>query len=440
MNEVTVSTGYECRGAFLDYHSRNKRFAALVCHRRAGKTVAAINDLIDDCLRCARAAPRVAYIAPLHKQAKEIAWDYAKQYTRDIPGATPNESELRIDLPNGGRFRLYGADNPDALRGIYLDAVVIDEPAQMKPSAWQEVIRPALADRQGRATFIGTPKGRDWFYEIFRNAERDPEWFTLTLPASRSGLLPQSEIDAMTRDMSPSQIAQELECNFESSSHAQFISTSDVEQAMARKAVEAAYRHAPRVLGVDIARHGDDSSCIVRRQGINLDAPVRYRVTDLMQMAGHVVEHIEEWKPDAVFIDATGIGWGVVDRLRQVGFGKLIYAIQTGEKANEENRYFNRRAELWGRMRDWIKEAGCLPNDDSLARDLTAPEYDFDARNRVQLEKKEDMKSRDLPSPDSADALALTFYATIAPRNKDDRPEFLKRAFRTGRVRSPMAA
>jgi hypothetical protein len=156
------------------------------------------------------------------------------------------------------------------------------------------------------------------------------------------------------------------------------------------------------------------------------------------------VELIETWRPDAVFIDATGMGWGVVDRLRQLNYGRLIYAVQTGEKADDENRYFNRRAELWGKTRDWLSEAGCLPQDDALARDLAAPEYEFDARNRLRLEKKEDMKARGMPSPDAADALALTFHAQPAMRTKTDEPEWHAklRALKNNKrkTKSPMLA
>jgi len=440
-NPEPVETGYVCRDAFRPYHMRTQRFAAMVYHRRAGKTVSAINDLIDDTLRCALPNPRAAYIAPLYRQAKEIAWDYAKRYSQAIPGTRINESELRIDYPNGGRFRLYGADNPDSMRGIYLDAAVMDEPAQMKPMAWAEVIRPALADRRGRCTFIGTPKGRDWFYEMFRNAERDADWYTLTLRASQSGLLPEEEILAMSKVMTPSQIAQELECSFDEQSALQFLSTFDVNQSMLREALPETYAHAPRVLGVDIARHGDDESCIIRRQGIKAHMPDRFRIPDLMSIAGKVVEHIEDYRPDAVFIDATGMGWGVIDRLKQVGYARLIHAVQTGERAQDDNRYYNHRAELWGRMRDWLREAGCMPMDDAMLRDLTAPEYHFDNRNRTALEKKEDMKARGIPSPDSGDALALTFHSSIAPRTQDDTPEWKRKLrARSGGQRHPMTA
>ncbi len=190
----------------------------MVCHRRAGKTVAAVNDLILAAVNAAKAGrhePRTAYIAPLYKQAKAAAWDYLKHYGLSLPCAEVRESELSLELPKGARVRLYGADNPDALRGIYLDEVVLDEYAQMRPQVWSEVIRPALADRQGGATFIGTPMGRNAFAALWERAKDDPAWFTLMLKASESGLIPAEELAAARREMSAEQYAQEFECSFD---------------------------------------------------------------------------------------------------------------------------------------------------------------------------------------------------------------------------------
>jgi len=153
-----VVRGYKPRKAFLPLHMRKERFGCIVAHRRAGKTVASVMDLIDFALRCEKPDPRFAYVAPYYAQAKDVAWTYVKRFAAMIPGATINESELRVDLPNGARIRLYGADNYDRLRRIYLDGVVLDEFADQPPQAWREVIRPALSDRQAWALFIG-----DWW-------------------------------------------------------------------------------------------------------------------------------------------------------------------------------------------------------------------------------------------------------------------------------------
>ena len=187
----------------------------MVAHRRAGKTVSSIVDLIDAALRCQKPNPRFAYLAPYYAQAKDVVWSYLKQYTAPIPGVQANESELRVDLPNGGRIRLYGADNYDRLRGIYLDGVVLDEFADMDPRAWSEVIRPALADRQGWAVFIGTPKGRNAFWEVYERARSADDWFDLRLRASETGIVPESELAAMRSEMSEDEYAREMETSFE---------------------------------------------------------------------------------------------------------------------------------------------------------------------------------------------------------------------------------
>jgi len=156
-------------------HADATRFKVLVCHRRFGKTVYAINDLIRQIMTCPHEAPRGMYCAPWLKQAKSIAWDYLLRFSAPIPGHSVNRGELRIDYPNGGRITLAGADNIDAHRGIYLDSLVLDEFAQMSPRIWGEVFRPTLSDRKGRGVFIGTPKGRtNGFYDMYqRGKERD---------------------------------------------------------------------------------------------------------------------------------------------------------------------------------------------------------------------------------------------------------------------------
>lgn len=220
----TIKLDYTARPQFAPYHLRKQRFACIVAHRRAGKTVACIHDLQDAALRCTKVRPRFAYLAPLMKQAKTVSWDYLKAAAEPLRemGATANEAELRIDYPNGGQVRLYGADNVDALRGIYLDGVVLDEPAQLDPTLWPQVIRPALSDREGWATFIGTPKGRNAFYQIWAGdgkgrvgAKDDPAWFSLMLKASETGLVPKDELESVQRDMTPEEYDQEYECSFE---------------------------------------------------------------------------------------------------------------------------------------------------------------------------------------------------------------------------------
>jgi phage terminase large subunit len=208
---------YAPRSQFDAFHDRTQRFACIVTHRRAGKTVACINDLQRAAIECPRIRPRFAYISPFLKQSKTVSWDYLRSAMAPLRrlGATVHESELRVDYPKGGQVRLYGADNPDALRGIYLDGIVLDEYADMDPRVWSEIIRPALADRAGWAVFIGTPKGRNAFFELWRRAQSEADWFTLMLKASDTGLISESELKLAKRDLSEEQYAQEFECSFE---------------------------------------------------------------------------------------------------------------------------------------------------------------------------------------------------------------------------------
>lgn len=215
IERIRVVIPYTPRSQFIDFHARTQRWACIVAHRRAGKTVACINELVRAALTSTKPDPRFAYLAPYYTQAKDVAWNYLKKFAGVIPGVETNESELRVDFPNGGRVRLYGADNYDRLRGLYLDGVVLDEPADMDPRAWPEVIRPALSDRQGWATFIGTPKGRNAFWEVWDAAGSEPNWFRAMLRASETGLVAQSELEDAKKAMTPEQYEQEYECSFE---------------------------------------------------------------------------------------------------------------------------------------------------------------------------------------------------------------------------------
>jgi phage terminase large subunit len=214
---VQVVIPYSPREIFKPYHASTKRFSALVAHRRAGKTVAPLNKLIKGALTCPLPSPRFAYIAPLFTQAKDIAWSYVKHFTGPIPGAEPNESELRVDLPNGGRVRLYGADNPERLRGLYFDGVVLDEYGSMRPSVWDAIVRPALSDRLGWADFCGTPNGRNHFCEVYESAASDPDWYAAMHKASQTGIIPAAELEAARKAMSEDMYEQEYECSFEAS-------------------------------------------------------------------------------------------------------------------------------------------------------------------------------------------------------------------------------
>ena len=212
---VNVELDYKPREVFLDFHEREQRWAVIVAHRRCGKTVSCINDIIYKALTENKENAIYAYIAPYYSQAKTIAWDYLMRFTEPVR-TKHNIAELWVELINGAKIRLFGADNPDNLRGLGLCGVVLDEYADMKPSTWGAVIRPLLADRQGWAVFIGTPKGHNQFWEIYNKASKDEGWYCRTFRASKTGLLAQSELDDAAKMMTQDQYLQEFECDFES--------------------------------------------------------------------------------------------------------------------------------------------------------------------------------------------------------------------------------
>jgi hypothetical protein len=187
-----------------------------VAHRRAGKTVAFINEAIRGALTCTLPNPRFGYVAPLLSQAKSVAWDYVKHYCAPIPGVKFNETELRADLPNGGRVRLFGADNFDALRGMYFDGVILDEFGDMDPRAWTEVIRPQLSDRNGWAAFAGTPRGKNTFYDLRNRAKAgEGDWSLWELKASETKVLSESELTDARNSMDEAAFLREYECSFD---------------------------------------------------------------------------------------------------------------------------------------------------------------------------------------------------------------------------------
>ena len=258
----------------------------MVAHRRAGKTVACVNELNKAAITATIKDARFAYIAPLYVQAKDIAWTYLKRYALPIPGVVVNESELRIDYPNGARVRLYGADNADRLRGGYLDGVILDEYADMHPAAWGEVIRPMLADRKGWAVFIGTPKGRNDFHRMWDRALKEPNWFTLMLKASESGLLDADELKEARAEMTAEQFAQEFECSFDAAIMGAYYGSEIADAERDGRITEVAYDpslpvHVVFDLGMD-----DPTAIWVFQLG-----PEGIRVIDCYENNGQQISH-----------------------------------------------------------------------------------------------------------------------------------------------------
>jgi len=293
------------------------RFALLLFHRRAGKTVFAVVRLILSALLCARERPRVAYIAPYYGQAKRVAWDYLKHFSSTIPGREVNESELRIDFPqNGSRIQLFGADNPDALRGIYLDDVVLDEPGQMQGRAWREIVRPALSDREGRALFIGTPGGRGFFWELYQQALLDSEWTVRVARASETGIIPDAELAAAKRAMSAAEYETEYECSWSAglrgAYYAKLIEAAELEGRVCRVPYDPQMQV---VTAWDLGMR--DSTAIVFAQ----PHPTQPRIIDYYECEGEGLPHYAKYLQSLPYVYGEHLGPHDLE-VRELGTGR----------------------------------------------------------------------------------------------------------------------
>lgn len=417
---------YKPRHAGLHGQMESRRFFVLVAHRRFGKTVVAINHLIKQALQCRKAQGHFAYVAPFRVQAKAVVWDYLKHYTRVVQGRIINETELAVTLPcpaGVAKVRIFGADNPDSLRGLYYDGVVLDEVAQMKPFTWEEIIQPALADRQGFAVFIGTPKGQNLFSELYHFAVAEQArgseiWGAACYPVDRTNCLKAEEVERLREELSPQAFRQEMLCDFTASSDDRLITTDMVERALNREPDARMARMWPLVIGVDVARFGMDATVFFPRRGPLALSPQVHRKRDNMEVVSLLANYAGEIKPDLICVD-QGQGTGVIDALRSFVSCPVV-EVPFGAQALDNKRYVNRRAEMWTLMRDWLKGGAVLPasHAGALRAELPAPAYGYDAQGRIKLEAKDEIRKRLKHSTDIGDALALTFASPegLTPR------------------------
>mgnify|MGYP003115641309 FL=1 len=423
MRQPLIKLDYTPRTWQRECHIKKQRFSVYALHRRSGKTELAIMELIDKAMKTDKELAMFVYIAPFLRQAKAIAWARLKQKIEPLRRTSVidiNEGELSVRFKhNGAIIRLFGGDNPDALRGMRLDGCVIDEVAQIKNELWSDIVQPALSDRLGWSLFIGTPQGINLFSELYYKAVNEQGWTASRYTVFDTDSLHPDEVTRLKRDMSETSFAREYLCDFSAQGDDQLIALADTEDAAKRIYQQDHVRLFPIILGIDPARFGDDRSVVFRRQGKQAFKPVVYRGIDNMELASRVANLIEEHKPDAVFCDA-GAGSGVIDRLRQLSYD--VIEIPFGGKAMKPEQYINRRTEMWWLMKQWIEEGGAIPNDVALKQELATPIYWYDNVGRRVLEGKDQIKKRlqGAGSPDLADALALTFALPVAKKVAED--------------------
>lgn len=412
----------------LDAH----RFAVIVAHRRFGKTIGMLNHLIKDALNSDRIAPQFAIIGPWANQMEKVAWGPLKYYSHVIEGIKVNETKHYVEFPTkvegaqGARIYVIGANNPDAARGTYWDGVVLDEYADMKPSMWTEIIFPATnnKDREGYCYFIGTPKGQNNFYEIYKHAQKEKDWFSYHSNVMESGIFNAEQIQNIRKEMSDVEFAQEYMCDFGVKAINELFSLEELDMAFERGLKEDDVPwDMPIIQGVDIARYGDDRSVIWKRKGLMAYATPRvYKHLNTMEMADRIAQAMDDNSADMTFIDAGNMGAGAIDRLRQMGY-RALREIPFQAKALDSARYENIRAEMYFKLKEWISAGGALPNEEGLREELAIIQYKFSKTGRLMLTAKEDIKEKLGRSPDLADGLVLTFARNVPLRQLglDDR-------------------
>ena len=423
MKQPLIKLDYTPRTWQRECHLKKQRFSVYALHRRSGKTELAIMELIDKAMKTDKELAMFVYVAPFLRQAKAIAWARLKSKIEPLRRTSVieiNEGELSVRFKhNGAIIRLFGGDNPDAMRGLRLDGIVMDEVAQLKNELWTDIVQPALSDRLGWSIFIGTPSGINLFSELYYKAIDEDGWTASRYTVFDTDSLHPDEVTRLKRDMSETSFAREYLCDFSAQGDDQLIALADTEDAAKRTYQQDHVKLSPVVLGIDPARFGDDRSVVFRRQGRQAFKPVVYRGIDNMELATRVANLIEQYDPDAVFCDA-GAGSGVIDRLRQLSYD--VIEIPFGGKAMKPDQYINRRSEMWWLMKEWIEQGGAIPNDIALKQELATPIYWYDNVGRRVLESKDQIKKRlqGAGSPDLADALALTFALPVAKKVPED--------------------
>lgn len=302
--------------------------------------------------------------------------------------------------------------NSESFAGTHEDHVLIvfDEASAIADIIW-DVTEGAMTTAGAHWIALGNPtKNTGRFRECWGRFRH--RWHTMQVDSRTAKMADQKQISEWVADYGEDSdfVRVRVKGEFPKSSSAQLISSAYVEDATKYKAV--GYEKLPLIIGVDVARFGDDQTVICARRGRKVYPLSKFRELDTMQVAGHVAEIIKKMKPRLVNIDVGAMGAGVVDRLREQGFD--VRGINFGAEPTDKIKYANKRAEMWGVMAEWLKEGGEIPDDYELKQDLIGPEYSYTSNQQLLLEKKEMMKKRGLSSPDCGDALALTFAAPVS--------------------------
>jgi hypothetical protein len=329
---MLIKSKYVPRKWFMPFHLRATRWAILVAHRRAGKTVAAINDTVEKASRNTRPNPRYAYVCPLLRQAKDVAWQYLKEAAAPF-NPKISESALYVELsalPNSPRITLYGADNPDSFRGQYFDGLVLDEFGNMTQETFTEVLLPALVDRRGWCVLMGTPNGPNHFRDAYYKRKSDPGWFTSLIPVTDTGVIPEDDLREMRDIMDPEQYAQEMLCSFEASVRgAIYARQMEVAQSEGRISAFPVDKYTPVDVVMDLGYR--DATAMVFAQARPDGLLMAHAHSDNMRPISHYIQYIKDyfartqlkagtiWLPHDARAKSLQTGKSIIDAFRSAG-------------------------------------------------------------------------------------------------------------------------
>jgi hypothetical protein len=371
---------------------------------------------------------KVACTAPTAHQLEDVLWGEVSKWHRRMPQALRSQIIVKSD-----RVELFGGtaehfavartarrENPEAFQGFHSENMLflVDEASGVDEMIF-EVGKGAMSTVGAKTLMCANPTRRSgYFFEAF-HLHRD-HWHGITVSCLDSSMASPEFIKEMTDEYGEDSDIFRIRVlgEFPRASSTQFISADLVDSCSAY--IPQGWEKQPKVLGVDVARFGDDKSVICKRQGRKVFPLLKFSQLDTMALADRVAEMIDDWKPDAVAIDGGGVGGGVIDRLKSLGYD--VTEVQFGGRANNPQDYADRRSEMWDRLKAAMTDGIQIPNDSQLKDDLCGPDYVFNRRDKRFLETKDSMKKRGLKSPDCADSLALTYSIRVSAKDREESP------------------
>jgi len=431
MPEITIPNKWDPRPDQMgvwDYLQNGGKRAVIRAHRRWGKDDIAKNHAASSMIQF---PGMYWHCLPEYAQGRKAIWASVDAHTgiRGIDQAFPQElrrktkeDEMLIEFINNSTWQVVGSDRYDSLVGAGPRGLVFSEAALADPGAW-DYLQPMVEESGGWVIFISTVRGRNWFYQLGEYAKTNPDWYFADITVDDTNVFTKDQLKVILEqsiarwgdEIGLAKFRQEYYNDPDVGTFTSFIGSHLVAKGRAYRS--EGHETEAVVWGLDVARQGSDRSVLMERQGRRSKLIATFREPDSMRLASAVAMLWQDARPDALFVDGGGVGGPVCDRLKQF-LGPSVQEINFGWSATDPTKYANKRAEMWGRVKDGLGVGLELPDDPELFEELTFPEFTFTNKNQILLEKKEWMAKRGLRSPDKADALALTYAEPVIRRKE----------------------